>query len=373
MATPNKERLIPGYICGWHQGDSMTRLDDAFNVATDQNLRLVNSFALDPGRVRAIQDLLQRYNIKGSAYRMDLIVQSQFGISDVTDPDNTTLAEIAALLSEGKPVLGVRDGMVEGRKLPSDISENPNFNLANHRDFADLEKQIISFNSKLRGSDLPDPAVITNGQLRIDRGLRVFFMGREVFPEHQTYQLLLLLAGNLNVPFSGDQIRQYLLGTSELFCHPSYEYVNIRRLRQALGENGNFRYIVHVKFQGSTEGRYFMPFLGNDLNETPNPRFYQDNTVNSIRFRGDLRSEIVIGDQRIHLTPNEGNLLRCLMEREGFTPNETLKVAVWDTTEGVSNNTLAIIVNHLNRKLRPMGFAIIAREKFGYTLISNIE
>ena len=77
-------------------------------------------------------------------------------------------------------------------------------------------------------------------------------------------------------------------------------------------------------------------------------------------------NSLTYGGERIALTKNEYRILLCLMENKGrVVSREKLMERLWETDSFVDENTLAVNVGRLRKKLDAAGLAGFIATKFG--------
>ena len=75
---------------------------------------------------------------------------------------------------------------------------------------------------------------------------------------------------------------------------------------------------------------------------------------------------LMVRDQRVELTRNEGKLLQLLLEKKGQTVSrDAMMTALWESDSFVDENTLSVNVNRLRRKLEAAGLPDFIRTKKG--------
>lgn len=75
---------------------------------------------------------------------------------------------------------------------------------------------------------------------------------------------------------------------------------------------------------------------------------------------------LMVRDQRVELTRNEGKLLQLLLEKKGQTVSrDAMMTALWESDSFVDENTLSVNVNRLRRKLEAAGLPGFIRTRKG--------
>ena len=75
---------------------------------------------------------------------------------------------------------------------------------------------------------------------------------------------------------------------------------------------------------------------------------------------------LMVRDQRVELTRNEGKLLQLLLEKKGQTVSrDAMMTALWESDSFVDENTLSVNVNRLRRKLEAAGLPDFIRTRKG--------
>ena len=75
---------------------------------------------------------------------------------------------------------------------------------------------------------------------------------------------------------------------------------------------------------------------------------------------------LMVRDQRVELTRNEGKLLQLLLEKKGqVVSRDAMMTALWESDSFVDENTLSVNVNRLRRKLEAAGLPGFIRTRKG--------
>ena len=75
---------------------------------------------------------------------------------------------------------------------------------------------------------------------------------------------------------------------------------------------------------------------------------------------------LMVRDQRVELTRNEGKLLQLLLEKKGqIVSRDAMMTALWESDSFVDENTLSVNVNRLRRKLEAAGLPDFIRTRKG--------